>query len=110
MECSFLAFVRTNIYTSLRTYLYDFGFAGMYIVQFFLGIVSAVMYVLLYRMGGQPIYMLIYGILLYGTVMQGNAEITLRNFMSITNVFVVIFFTMLYILTQKKIRIRICEY
>lgn len=102
--------VRTNIYTSLRTYLYDFGFAGMYIVQFFLGIISAVMYVLLYRMDGQPIYMLIYGILLYGTVMQGIEEITLRNFMSITNVFVVIFFTMLYILTQKKIRIRICEY
>lgn len=97
--------VRTNIYTSLRTYLYDFGFAGMYIVQFLLGVVSAVMYVLLYRMDDQPIYMLIYGILLYGTAMQGIGEITLRNFMSITNVFVILFFTMLYILTQKKIRI-----
>ena len=102
--------VRTNIYTSLRTYLYDFGFAGMYIVQFLLGVVSAVMYVSLYRMDGQPIYMLIYGILLYGTVMQGIEEITLRNFMSITNVFVVFFFIMMYILTQIKIRIGTRKY
>lgn len=97
---------RTNIYTSLRTYLYDFGYLGMYIVQLLLGVVSAVMYAILYRMDGQPIYMLVYGILLYGTAMQGIEEITLRNFMSITNVFVVLFFSAFYIITQRKIRIR----
>lgn len=97
--------LKTNIYTSIRTYLYDFGYFGMYLVQFLLGAISAVLYVLLYRMNGQPIFMLVYGILLYGTAMQGIEEITLRNFMSVTNVFLIIYFSILYFITQKKFRI-----
>ena len=92
----------TNIYTSLRTYLYDFGFVGMYIVQFLLGMISAVMYALMYRFRMHPVYLVIYGILVYGTAMQGIEEITLRNFMSITNVFLTFFFILLYIVTQQR--------
>lgn len=92
----------TNIYTSLRTYLYDFGYGGLFIVQFLLGMISAAMYALLYRFQMHPIYLIVYGILVYGTAMQGIEEITLRNFMSITNVFLVIFFVMLYIVTQQR--------
>lgn len=98
---------RTNIYTSLRTYLYDFGYVGLYIVQFLLGAVSAMMYSLMYRFRMHPIYLMIYGILVYGTAMQGIAETTLRNFMSITNVFLSAFFVLLYGVTQqRKVRIR----
>ena len=93
---------RTNIYTSLRSYLYDFGYVGMYVVQFLLGMVSAVAYVLMYRLSMHPIYLAIYGILVYGTAMQGIEEITLRNFMSITNVFLIFFFILLYVLTQQR--------
>lgn len=92
----------TNIYTSLRTYLYDFGFVGLYIVQFLLGMVSAAMYALMYRFQMHPIYLAVYGILVYGTAMQGIEEITLRNFMSITNVFLIFFFAILYVVTQQR--------
>lgn len=96
----------TNIYTSLRTYLYDFGFVGLYIVQFLLGMISAAAYALMYRFQMHPIYLAVYGILVYGTAMQGIEEITLRNFMSITNVFLIFFFVMLYMATQQR-RVRI---
>lgn len=94
--------IKTNIYTSLRTYIYDFGVSGALIIQFILGIVSAAMYVLLKRLGGNPIYLLLYAILIYGTAMQGVAEITLRNLMSITNVCLVTFYILMCIVTSVK--------
>lgn len=92
----------TNIYTSLRTYIYDFGFIGLYIVQFLLGIISALLYALLFRYNMHPIYLMIYGIFMYGIVMQGIEEMTLRSFMGITNVFLIVFFSILYMITQQR--------
>lgn len=95
--------IRTNIYTSLRTYLYDFGFLGTSIVQFFIGIVAGVMYCLLNKFGYNLVYLFVYGIFLYGLVMQGIAETLLRNFMSVTNVFLVLFVWLFYKGFKKKI-------
>lgn len=97
----------TNIYTSLRTYLYDYGYVGTYIVQFILGLIFGFMYFLLKKHGKNAIYLFIYGIGVYGIVMQGIEEIQLRNFMSITNIVTTIFFSLLYYLLVKKIKFRL---
>ena len=93
---------RTNIYTALRTYLYDFGYFGTYLVQFILGLIIGFLYSLLRKNANNPVYLLLYGIILYGVAMQGIEEIQLRNFMSITNIFTVLFFVLLYNLLIKK--------
>lgn len=98
--------LKTNIYTSLRTYLYDFGYIGMFIVQFILGIVLGVFYRMLKMYGKNPIFILIYGFLIYGVIMQGVEEIQLRNFMSLTNIFTVFFYYVLYLILIRKIKIR----
>lgn len=97
---------RTNIYTAIRTYLYDFGYIGMYMVQFLMGMSSACMYSFIYRFEGNLIYMFVYGILIYGTAMQGIEEITLRNFMSVTNVMCVFFLVIFMFVTQRKFKVR----
>jgi oligosaccharide repeat unit polymerase len=97
----------TNIYTSIRSYIYDFGFSGMLIVQFLLGFISSYLYILLKRYGNSIVYLYIYAVLIYGTVMQGIEEITLRDFMSITNVFFVLFLMIFYLLMRKRKRVRI---
>lgn len=99
--------LETNIYTSLRTYLYDFGYFGMIIVQFILGVVLAIFYKMLKSYGKHPIFLLIYGFLIYGVVMQGIEEIQLRNFMSLTNILTVFFYYILYLILIRKIKIRI---
>ena len=98
--------LKTNIYTSLRTYLYDFGYIGMYLVQFILGIILGIFYRMIKSYERSPIFLLIYGFLMYGIIMQGVEEIQLRNFMSITNIFTIFFYYVLYLLLIRKITIR----
>lgn len=99
--------LRTNIYTSLRSYIHDFGYIGLFIVQSILGIISGVLYSLLKKYRANPIYLIVYSFFIYGIVMQGIEEIQLRNFMSLTNIFTILFFVILYYIISKKINIKI---
>jgi oligosaccharide repeat unit polymerase len=95
----------TNIYTSLHSYLYDFGFIGIYIVQFFLGIIGGAAYSMLKRFGKYPSYLFLYSLFLYGVVMQGIEDMALRDFMGITNIFIFLFFTIMCILDKTRFKI-----
>lgn len=95
----------TNIYTSLHSYLYDFGFIGIYVVQFLLGIIGGGAYSMLKRFGKYPPYIFLYSLFLYGIVMQGIEDMALRDFMGITNVFVFVLFTILCILDKTRFKV-----
>ena len=97
----------TNIYTSLRTYLYDFGYIGMFIVQLILGIIMGILYrKLIMKYEDNPVYLCFYGILMYGVVMQGLAEILLKEFMALTNISIIVVFTVLYnFFIKRKIKV-----
>lgn len=92
----------TNIYTSLHSYLYDFGYGGLYLIQFLLGIISAIAYFLLKRLGIYPWYIFLYSLLIYGIAMQGVEDMTLRDFMSVTNVITFILFYVMSKLCYTK--------
>ena len=94
--------IRTNIYSSIRSYLYDFGFFGIYIIQFIIGFTSGILYRLLrYTYSNNPFYILLYGLFMYGIVMQGIEEILFRNFMSVTNIILVVSFYLMYFFTTR---------
>ena len=93
----------TNIYCSIRSYLYDFGFWGMYLTQFIIGFISGIMYRLLrLKYYNRPGYLMLYSLVIYGLVMQGIEEILLRNFMSVTNVIVLMIYLILFWLFKKS--------
>lgn len=93
----------TNIYTALRTYYYDFGLGGVYLIEFLIGFFAGVAYHLLRKWGGHPIYLLLYSFLIYGIAMQGIGEYLLRFVLSISQLFYILFFSVLVLLYKKRI-------
>lgn len=58
----------SNVYSVYEIYLRDFGFAGVFLIQFLLGIIYA--YVFNRLKNGKIKYLLIYSMLMYSLVMQ----------------------------------------
>lgn len=92
----------TNIYTALRTYYYDFGLGGTYLIECLIGFFAGVAYHMLRRWGGHPIYLLLYSFLIYGIAMQGIGECLIRFVLSISQLFYVLFFSVLVLLNGKR--------
>jgi len=97
----------SNVYTSLRTYIYDFGFIGMCFVQILLGIFFSIYYNLIKRFNLNYIWILIYGMFNYGLAMQGIEDTFMRSFMSLTQIFSIVFIIIFYkLFVEQKIKIR----
>lgn len=96
----------TNIYTSLRSYIYDFGYLGMFLVQFINGVFFSLFYVnIKSRKKINYLFIIVYGYLNYGLAIQGIEEDFLRSFMSVTQIFEIFFITIFYnVLVKGKVR------
>lgn len=92
----------TNIYTALRTYYYDFGLVGVYIIECLIGFFAGIAYHLLRIWGGHPIYLMLYSFLIYGIAMQGIGEYLIRFVLSISQLVYIIIFSLLVLLYGKR--------
>lgn len=93
--------VKGNVYTSLRRYINDYGFIGMYIIQFYLGVFWGGMYNFIKKTSNEAL-MIIYSLLGYALVMQGIDELILGKYISINTINLLLFMGAFYlILTQS---------
>lgn len=94
----------TNIYTSLRTYVFDFGYLGMILVQIILGIFFSSYYAKIKNGNINYLLIIIYGYLNYSLAIQAIEDDFFRSFMSVTQIFELLFIVFFYnILVKKKI-------
>ncbi|WP_195540292.1 O-antigen polymerase [Eubacterium maltosivorans] len=103
----FTSIYKTNVYTSLRSYIYDFGFIGMCVIQLLIGMAFSFCYMQIRKKRNNFLSILIYGYFNYGLVMQGIEDTLFRSFMSITQIFELFFIIIIYIfLIKPKIFIK----
>lgn len=94
-----------NIYTSLRRYIQDYSFFGMYVIQFFLGMFYSVCYNALQRTQKDNVFkILVYSSILFPVVMQSLDEEFLMGLVSAPFVFQLIYLSIIYywFVTKKK--------
>ncbi|MEK4326636.1 O-antigen polymerase [Paenibacillus sp. FSL R7-0312] len=105
IHLSFVDFIngyRTNIYTALRTYIFDFGYTGMILIQFIMGVLFSLYYTNIKNGGLNYIFIIIYGYLNYGLAIQAIEDELLRSFMSVTQIFELLFIVVFYRILIKK--------
>jgi len=94
----------TNIYTSIRRYINDYGILGMLYIQFTLGYLFSAGYVRLQKSKEIGYFALFYSTLFMILIYQALDEQALTTFLSTTQIFT-IFFTFLFynLLLRKKL-------
>ena len=86
----------TNIYTALRRYINDFGCMGMIIAQFLFGAVFSAMYLIIKNSKSVNYFHVFYSIMFMVLVYQAIDDQFLVSFMSVTQVFTVMFTYIIY--------------
>jgi oligosaccharide repeat unit polymerase len=91
--------VRTNIYTSLRRLVHDYGYVGMYIVQFVAGFLISTLYLSIRRNYFKNIYLatLIYVFLIQAIVVSFIEEKLIVNLFTFSTL---VTFLMYFVLTR----------
>lgn len=92
--------VSGNVYTSLRRYIHDYGYIGLYIVQFYIGVFYGFFYNLV-RKRSNEVLLVGYSVLAYSLVMQGIDEILISNYISISGVNLYLYMLVAYFLIIK---------
>lgn len=88
-----------NIYTSLRRYIQDYSFVGMYLIQITLGFVYGVFYRLLNQLRhGSTFSILLYSCFLFPVLLQALDEQFLMGIVSAPFVFSISYLILLYYL------------
>lgn len=85
----------TNVYTSLRRYLNDFGFAGMCMVQMLFGFVFSLLYMVSFNKK-KSVFIILYAYLNYKLVLQFFDEEFLTTFVSIDEILSIICLVAVY--------------
>ena len=92
----------TNIYTSIRRYISDYGVLGMLSIQFTLGYLFSVGFIKLQRSNRIGFFSLFYSMLFMMLVYQALDEQALTTFLSITQLFTVLFAFLFYRLLLRS--------
>lgn len=92
--------VSGNVYTSLRRYINDYGFIGLYIIQFYLGVFYSFLYNLVRRSSNEAL-LVGYSVLSYSLVMQGIDELLLSNYVSLSCVNLYLYMGVTYFVLIK---------
>lgn len=95
-----------NVYTSLRRYIHDYGFAGMLIVQFLLGVLYSAFYQFIKHKDRAGFSLIIYSWMFYALVMQGIDEQVLCTMISTTPVYKLTYLFIIYYSLQYLSRKR----
>lgn len=97
--------ITTNIYTSLRRYIQDFGVFGMIIIQIIIGFFFGSLYTKIKKSKGFDFVFILYAILFMSITYQSIDEQFLTTFMSTTQIFTVLFTYIFYrILIKSKLQ------
>lgn len=78
--------VSGNVYTSLRRYINDYGYVGLYIIQFYVGAFYSFVYNLIRRRSNEAV-IICYSAVAYSLVMQGIDELIISNYVSLSTVY-----------------------
>lgn len=92
----------TNIYTSIRRYISDYGVLGMVVIQFFLGFLFSIGLVVLNGSRRIGYFSLLYATLFMALIYQALDEQALTTLFSTTQIFTVLFTFVFYKLLLKK--------
>lgn len=91
----------TNIYTSLRRYIHDYGYLGMLVIQFFIGAIYTLVYTWFKKKNKVNVGIIIYSYFGYYLIIQFINATFLTSLFSITQVFEIFFILISYILFIK---------
>lgn len=92
----------TNIYTSLKRYIQDFGFLGMLFIQLLFGLVMNILYLKIRNLKRINYVYILYAILFMMIVYQSIDDQFLRSFLSVTQIFTITFTYIFYWFLLRK--------
>lgn len=93
--------ISTNIYTSLRRYIQDFGVIGMLIIQYTIGVFFGLLYSSIKKMKNLNYTIIFYSLIFMAIVYQSLDEQFFTTFLSMTQIFTLLFTYLLYRLFIK---------
>lgn len=98
------SYLRTNIYTSLRRYLHDYGYVGMCFMQFMIGVFYTIIYLNIKRHAykNEILAILIYSSIFYPIVMQSIDEKFLTIMITPTMLIQILCFYIFYKILVSK--------
>jgi len=92
----------TNVYTALRRYIHDYGYFGMVLVQFLIGLFFGVFYKLIKKRNKADLLIIIYAYVANALIMQSIDDSFLTVFLSVSQVFSIFFIVVCYKFFIKK--------
>lgn len=94
----------TNIYTAFASYLVDFGWGGLVILQFFLGIIYSCIFIYIEKSEYVSLILCTYFVfLLYGLVGQLFAAETFAGVLTVNDIFGIFVYVLIYLFLERKI-------
>lgn len=94
----------TNVYTAFGSYLADFGWIGLIIIQFILGIVYTCIFIHIENSKFLSLAQFTYfNFLLYGLIGQLFAAETVGGILTVNDIFGIIIYLFIYLLLEQKI-------
>lgn len=102
MALEFISFngVEGNVFTSLRRYINDFGYVGLYIVQFYLGVFYGFFYNFVKKQSSEG-PMIVYAIFAYPLVIQAIEEKFFSAYVAVGTVNLFIYMIISYVVVLK---------
>lgn len=85
-----------NVYTNLRRYINDYGYAGMLVLQFIVGSAYSLFYNYLKSQKKVGFPLILYSMLFFPLVMQGIDELLLSSMVNTTTIYKIIYFVFFY--------------
>lgn len=92
----------TNVYTALRRYIHDYGYIGMIVIQFFIGIVFGGLYKMIKKRNKTDVLIIIYAYIANALIMQSIDDSFLTVFLSVSQIFSIFFIIICYKFFIKK--------
>lgn len=96
LEFVYFGDVSGNVYTSLRRYIHDYGYWGMLLVQFLLGILYSLFYRFIKYKETVGFSLILYSWFFYALIMQGIDDIIMSSMISTTPVYKIMYLFVIY--------------
>lgn len=92
----------TNVYTALGRYIHDYGYLGMILIQFFIGGFFGSYYKLIKSRNKNDVWVIIYAYIANALVMQSIDDSFLTVFLSVSQIFSILFILVCYKIFVKN--------